>query len=292
MSSEIQAILNSAGRYPLLTAEQELIHGRQIIAWLEIQDLDPETLTPQQRRIVRNGKRAYERMFTCNLRLVISVAKKYAVACRHLGLEDLVQEGCIGLASAIRKFDPARGYKFSTYSYWWIRQSIMRGINRYDRVIRLPGPALDAWFKLGRYVPEYRRIHGKTPSLEECIEQLNIQQVETLRSYLNHFGGTCSLDAQLHAKDDGEVGTLVDMIPCDRESPWDAVETEERLQIVDELVKKLTPKQRHIINCRWGLSGEIPRQLHEMPEIGNRHSVRYQQAMGIRALRATMGVAA
>ena len=121
MAEGFQHFLNSAGKYPLLSDEQELMLGRQVQAWVEIRDLDNPT--PEQKRICRIGKRAYDKFFKSNLKLVVSVAKKYARLCNFLTLDDLIQEGCLGLGRAVEKFDPTRGYKFSTYAYWWSRQS-------------------------------------------------------------------------------------------------------------------------------------------------------------------------
>ena len=118
---------------PLLTHEEELLLGRSVQQWLALEiEGSP---TPEQKRIIRRGQKAKERMFNANLRLVVSIAKRYTRAVTKLELADLIQEGCIGLNRAIEKFDPARGYKFSTYSYWWIRQGITRAINQLERTI-------------------------------------------------------------------------------------------------------------------------------------------------------------
>ena len=123
MSSGVQFLMNAAGRFPLLTAEEELIYSRQVQRWLQWEHIDSALLTAQQRRDIKTGQRAYQRFFNANLRLVISVSKKLTRSCRFLSMEDLFSEGCIGLATGIKKFDPERGYKFSTYAYWWIWQA-------------------------------------------------------------------------------------------------------------------------------------------------------------------------
>jgi len=128
--------LSSIGRVPLLTAAEEIELAHHVQDMKQLKELPQEDLTSRQKHKIRMGKRARDRMMAANLRLVVSVAKKY----QNQGLEllDLVQEGAIGLERAVDKFDPAMGYKFSTYAYWWIRQGMTRAIDNSARTIRLP----------------------------------------------------------------------------------------------------------------------------------------------------------
>ena len=128
--------LSSIGRVPLLTPAEEIELAHHVQTMKKFLELPLEEQTPRQRHQIRMGKRARDRMMAANLRLVVSVAKKY----QNQGLEllDLVQEGAIGLERAVDKFDPAMGYKFSTYAYWWIRQGMTRAIDNSARTIRLP----------------------------------------------------------------------------------------------------------------------------------------------------------
>src|SRR6056300_772817 len=105
MADTVSFLLKQAGRFPLLTPEQELMLGRRIQRWVALRDRDPKTLTPDEKRAIRSGKRAYEQMYVSNIRLVITIAKKYARFCKTLGFDDLIQEGCVGLARACEKFD-------------------------------------------------------------------------------------------------------------------------------------------------------------------------------------------
>ncbi|MFZ9266600.1 MAG: sigma-70 family RNA polymerase sigma factor, partial [Vulcanococcus sp.] len=152
----VRSYLRDIGRVPLLSHEQEITLGRQVQELVALEELELELanregvdkpsaeilakeagLTPQQlKKRLRNGQRAKERMVAANLRLVVSVAKKYTK--RNMELLDLIQEGTIGLVRGVEKFDPTRGYKFSTYAYWWIRQGITRAIAEKSRTIRLP----------------------------------------------------------------------------------------------------------------------------------------------------------
>ena len=152
----VRSYLRDIGRVPLLSHEQEITLGRQVQELMALEEQREELrvrangespseaqlaeaagLTPQQlRKRLRSGQRAKERMVAANLRLVVSVAKKYTK--RNMELLDLIQEGTIGLVRGVEKFDPTRGYKFSTYAYWWIRQGITRAIAEKSRTIRLP----------------------------------------------------------------------------------------------------------------------------------------------------------
>ncbi len=116
--------LESIGKFPLLTEEEELLLGRRVQEFMAIKESGAEPLSPSDKRVVRLGERAYKRFYESNLRLVVFIARKYNGRSNSMPLLDIVQEGNIGLSRAIEKFDPARGYKFSTYAYWWIRQAI------------------------------------------------------------------------------------------------------------------------------------------------------------------------
>src|SRR5210317_2231381 len=141
MSDTLRDYLNQIGKIPLLTAAEEIELGHAIQKMIAVQTDQP---SKEEQRILRIGKRAKERMIKGNLRLVVGVAKKYKHLTNRLTMHDLVQEGNIGLIRAVELFDPARGYKFSTYAYWWIRQGIMRSIQVHDRIIKLPTGAGDA----------------------------------------------------------------------------------------------------------------------------------------------------
>lgn len=260
----VQWILNEAGRNPLLTNEEELIYGRQVQRWVAIRDSD-DPVTPERRRIERTGKRAFDKMFRCNIKLVVAIAKRYTRCVSHLQLEDLIQEGAIGLSRACEKFDPARGYKFSTYAYWWIRQSITRAINQSERAIRMAGQSSEALNKLRGYVPEFYRAHRRLPTMEEAAEHCGIKTVETMEAIFQHLAGCVSLDSRGGSGND-DHSALVDLIPCDRESPWDALERGDAERILADLLPKLTPQQLNIISLHWGLNGETALSFRQLSE--------------------------
>ena len=173
--------LSSIGRIPLLTAAEEIELAHHVQEMKQLKELPEDELNSRQRHRIRMGKRARDRMMAANLRLVVSVAKKY----QNQGLEllDLVQEGAIGLERAVDKFDPAMGYKFSTYAYWWIRQGMTRAIDNSARTIRLPihiGEKLSKMRRISKSYPSIRtptkptgtcQRHGISPGLEDLISQ-------------------------------------------------------------------------------------------------------------------------
>ena len=152
--------LKEIGRYPLLTPSQEIELSRQAQRYIELRDTEGKPETPQEHRQYRVGKRAFDKMMTSNLRLVVNIAKKFVGRAGHTyGIMDLIQEGCIGRHRAVELFDSSRGYKFSTYSYWWIRQAICRGIDTSDRTIRIPIHALEKLNRLMKLREAYRKDH-------------------------------------------------------------------------------------------------------------------------------------
>jgi len=253
--------LDQAGRIPLLTHEEEILLGRAVQAWMPIRDIENPTL--EQKRIIRAGKRAYERMFNANLRLVVNVSKKYLVAVRHLELQDLVQEGCVGLSRAIEKFDPTRGFKFSTYSYWWIRQGVSRAISQQDRCIRLPINAIECLNKVRNWAPVFLEEHGRAPSFEECAEHCGVTPI-VMRRYLMHSTGVGSLDQT--ARNDEHSSELIDLVAGTEASPMDAMELDDGMEKVKTWMARLTDKEATIITLMYGLDGEGDRVGREVGE--------------------------
>ena len=161
--------LNDASRHPLLTAQEEILLGTEIQKYFG--HPEPETLSPG---IKRRAFRARERMVNANLRLVVSVAKKYKMRSNSLDMGDLVQEGCIGLQRGAEKFDPARGYKFSTYAFWWIKQAINRAVQMTSRSIRIPTTVLGLVTKFEWECSKFAAENGFQPSKELIAEGMDL----------------------------------------------------------------------------------------------------------------------
>jgi len=238
--------LQDIGRYPLLTKNQEIILARQVQDWIKA-----ENPTYQQ---VRRGKRAYHKLVNCNLRLVVSIARRYTNKCKRSELSDLVQEGTMGLAHGVKKFDPERGYALSTYVYWWIRQSITRYLATHDRVIRLPSHAVELLTKLRNWSPMFENTHGRKPTLEECAEFCKIN-ASRLQEYLDKSNDAISLDARVRSTEDDV--TLIDSVSCDLDL-FDAVSWGIDLERIEEILCKLQPRERYIVECTFGLGTSPP----------------------------------
>jgi RNA polymerase primary sigma factor len=211
----IQAYLNEIGRYPLLTKAQEVSLGAQIQLWISIQDKEESDYTIEDRKIAKIGMRAKAKFINCNLRLVVNVARKYIRHCRTLDFMDLIQEGNLGLVRAIEKFDPTRGYAFSTYAYWWIRQSIQRSIQTNDCCIRLPIGVHDSVHKIKKTAELLSKKIGREPTLVEIAEEINMKVAE-VKSVLDAPMTLMSLDKSIGEDETG--GAMVDAIPDTRNS--------------------------------------------------------------------------
>jgi len=209
----IQAYLNEIGRYPLLTKAQEVSLGVQIQAWIAIGE--KEEYTDEERKIQRIGMRAKAKFISCNLRLVVNVARKYVRFCNTLDFMDLIQEGNLGLVRAIEKFDPTRGYAFSTYAYWWIRQSIQRSIQTNDYCIRLPIGIHEAMHKIKKISELLTKELGREPTLQEVAIRANIK-IDDVKTAINAPKMVISLDKAV-GNEEGH-STIVDLIPDDKSS--------------------------------------------------------------------------
>lgn len=224
-----QAYLNEIGRYPLLTKAQEVSLGTQIQLWISIQNKDESEYTAEDRKIVRTGRRAKAKFINCNLRLVVNVARKYVRHCKTLDFMDLIQEGNLGLVRAIEKFDPTRGYAFSTYAYWWIRQSIQRSIQTNDCCIRLPIGVHDSAHKIKKTAELLSKRLGREPTLLEIAEEANMKVAE-VKSVLDAPMTLMSLDKSVGEEDAGN--TMVDIIP-DTKNSNTLEDAETRINISD-----------------------------------------------------------
>ena len=264
--------LKQIGRHPLLTATEEIEYSRQIQAMLALQAEHPDatTYTRQQRVIIRRGKRAKERMIVCNLRLVVTIAKKYLKRCTTMEMLDLVQDGNMGLSRATELFDPSRGYKFSTYAYWWIRQSISRGLQDRDRIIRLPIHRHEKVVKAKAYMNHQQAITGKIPTIAECAEAIGIE-IEDLQTSLVMAQDVCSLDSR--AAGNADHSPIIDLIPDQSSLHQDDDYLLER-DILHDAINMLSEDEQDIVRKYNGLGGEPKLTLSELGkerEIGRAH---------------------
>ncbi len=251
-ANSIDAYLNAIGRTPLLTTDQEIELGRKVQKMVALQ-AETRQLTPAEQRQVRIGKRAMEQFVQANLRLVVNVAKRYCRVVSHMDMMDLVQEGNIGLMHGVLKFDPARGYKFSTYAYWWIRQSMARAISTKERVVRLPGKVADMAAGWSNAIQVLGQQYGRMPKVEELAEHFDVP-VEDVRLYINRGQQVYSLD---HVVMDGEGSALVDLV-CDPTDPDGAesmqqAEDAEMQEMLNSAFSYLTAKEADLVKRFWGI---------------------------------------
>lgn len=251
--------LNQIGKVPLLTHEQELLLGKQVQAARALkEELSSSGASPTvtQRQILLAGKRSLERMIKANLRLVVNIARKYHsnLSYSSMDLLDLIQEGNIGLRRAVELYDPSRGYKFSTYSYWWIRQSISRSLNYGMRPIRVP---VEPMRKLRRFIHSYHHEHGLMPSFELCASELNTT-VATIEHYLNHFNPVASLDSPAGESFDHDRSNMVELIPGDNNNTVEELHDEDLYDRVCRAMADFDDREKFIITRRFGLDGKEP----------------------------------
>jgi RNA polymerase primary sigma factor len=208
-------------------------------------------------RVERGDLEAKDRMINANLRLVVSQARRYQGL--GLPLEDLVQEGMLGLIRAVEKFDWRRGFKFSTYGTLWIRQAIQRGLQNSGRTIRIPVHVAQRQVKVRKVERELNAKLGREPTDEEiaAVAELPIEQVTEIRELARSLA---SLDQAV--SDDGEVA-LGDVLPSDRPDPLDEVADAQRDQQVADIVARLPEPERKVIELRFGLAGDEPRTIRQ-----------------------------
>jgi RNA polymerase primary sigma factor len=266
MGDSVHTYLKSIGRTSLLTAEQEVDLAKRIEAGLFAEHkLESEPDLPAELRrdlelVAEDGRRAKSHMLEANLRLVVSVAKKYSD--RGLSLLDVVQEGNLGLIRAVEKFDYTKGYKFSTYAMWWIRQAIQRGFADSARTIRLPVHVLEMLSKLSRVERDMHQRLGREPTPEELAVELD-RTPDQIEELLRTSRQPISLDSTIGEDGETSIGDLIE----DVDAP-EASELVDRQLMAEQLrsaLDALTPREATIMAMRFGLYDGNP---HTLDEIG------------------------
>jgi RNA polymerase primary sigma factor len=266
MGDSVHTYLKSIGRRQLLTAEEEVDLAKRIEAGLYAEHkLETERRLSRQLRadleaVAEDGRRAKAHMLEANLRLVVSVAKKYSD--RGLSLLDVVQEGNLGLIRAVEKFDYTKGYKFSTYAMWWIRQAIQRGFADSARTIRLPVHVLEMLSKLSRVERDMHQRLGREPTPEELAVELD-RTPDQIEELLRTSRQPISLDSTIGEDGETSIGDLIE----DVDAP-EAGELVDRQIMADQLrhaLDALTPREATIMSMRFGLYDGNP---HTLDEIG------------------------
>jgi len=296
----VRSYLRDIGRVPLLSHEQEITLGRQVQDLMVLENLEaelendlgkkPDTnffadkagISPiQLKKKLKSGRRAKERMVAANLRLVVSVAKKYTK--RNMELLDLIQEGTIGLVRGVEKFDPTRGYKFSTYAYWWIRQGITRAIAEKSRSIRLPIHITEMLNKLKKGQRELSQELSRTPTLKELSEYVELPESD-VKDLMSRAGQPVSLETKIG---DGEDTILLDLLSNEIDMPSEQIESDCMKGDLETLLEQLPELQNRVLRMRYGMDGDDPMSLTGIGRVLgiSRDRVRNLERDGLRGLR-------
>lgn len=257
-TDSVQMYLKEIGKYPLITGEEEVELAK---------------------KIERNDEPARQKLALSNLRLVVSIAKKYVGRSANLTLLDLIQEGNIGLFKAVEKFDYKRGYKFSTYATWWIRQAITRALADQARTIRIPVHMVETINKYQQVVRRLVQELGRDPLAEEVASEMGLE-VEKIRYIIKISQDTVSLEAPVG---DGkeEDSSLADFIPDeDVISPPVSAARKILKSYINEIISDLTPREQKILDMRFGLSDGV---THTLEEVGKVFSVTRERIRQIEA---------
>ena len=284
----VRLYLTDIGQYPLLTKEDEVRLAQKIEKGVEAREKlsTSEELTAKEKsdlkRLDRNGARAEKKFVQSNLRLVVSIAKKYQAS--GLPLLDLIQEGNLGLMHAVEKFDWRKGFKFSTYATWWIRQAITRGIANTGRTIRLPVHAGDTLARLQKARTRLELKYGRPATMTELAADVEMPE-DKITEALRFANEPLSLSEPLREDGDAELGDVVE----DRgaASPFEVAATS---LLPDEIARLLAPldeRERELLKLRFGLDRGEPRTLEEVGEHFNltRERIRQIEARAMSKLR-------
>jgi RNA polymerase primary sigma factor len=282
----VAQFMRQIAKTPLLTAEQEVEFARAMVEGKRAARRMSSDLTTNERarlsKIIANGEQARHRLIEANLRLVVSVAKKYTSW--GIPLLDLIQEGNAGLIHAADKFDYRRGFKFSTYATWWIRQSVTRAIADQARTIRLPVHQWEKVRHLRRVSQELQQEHDRKPTVEELARAMSMtpNKVENL---VKQSVMPVSLDLPIGDDDDATLGDLIPDVSTP--TPNDLAIREVVREQIDQVLGTLPPREEQVLRWRYGLSDGQPRTLEEVGELlgKTRERARQIEAAALRRLR-------
>ena len=301
----VRAYLQQIGKIPLLTLEQELILGTQIRAMMTLLEKKKaeEAILKRQlnltewanlvqmnsseiNKVIKIGQQAKQKMIEANLRLVVTVAQKYQK--RGLDFLDLIQEGNLGLEQGVEKFDPTKGYKLSTYAYWWIRQAITRAIAQKARTVRLPVHITEKINKIKKTRRELSQSVGRDATVVEIAKKLDITS-EQIQEYFSVARQPVSLDLRIKEEGTTELSEFIE----DKKSisPEDYVNRQFLQKDLSELMSGLTSQEKEIILLRFGFNGEKELSLAEIGKRMNlsRERIRQIEKKAITQLRAKRG---
>jgi len=279
LDDPVRMYLREIGRVPLLSAEEEVRLARRMERGRY--ELN-KSATMRDYRTIEDGEEAQRRLTEANLRLVVSVAKKYIG--RGMSLLDLIQEGNIGLIRAVEKFDYTKGYKFSTYATWWIRQAITRAIADQARTIRIPVHMVETINRLIRISRRLLQDLGREPTSEEIAEQMEISP-EKVREIIKVSQEPVSLETPIGEEDDSHLGDFIEDHTA--LAPADAASHQLLKEQVEDVLDSLTERERKVLQLRFGLDDGRSRTLEEVGKEFHvtRERIRQIEAKALRKLR-------
>ena len=267
----VRMYLKEIGQVPLLDARQEVriaarirrggegeVELAELAASGRLEDLEPGECA-RLNRVVRDGERARDELTRANLRLVVSIAKRYVG--RGMVLLDLVQEGNLGLMRAVEKFDHTKGFKFSTYATWWIRQAITRAIADQARTIRIPVHMVEAMNRVKRIQRQMHQDLEREPTVEELAAEVD-EPVEKIREILRIALDPLSLDSPVGEEDDSNLGDFIE--DQNAIAPIDAAARMLLAAAVEEVLHELSEREQEVVRLRFGLDDGRPRTLEEV----------------------------
>ena len=287
--SGLTEYLKEISRFELLNPDQEIELARDVHA-LHLEE--DKSLPEQNKKLIRKYKRSREKLINCNLRLVFFIAKKYRNCIEEGGMEfsDLIQEGTIGLAKAADKYDGKRGYRFSTYAYWWIRQAVTRGIATYGRSVKIPQNLLEKVYKISRLQKELFNVHNRYPTLKELADAIG-ETEERVLFIMEKGRPSISFDAKAGHNEDGFseiLNLLIDKKTLGED--YEFVEKIDEFDLLDKALEHLSKDKKLLLFKLYGLYGTPMKTLSAIAkeEDCSRENIRQKKERAIKELKGIL----